>query len=107
MRKADPAKIAFVLDFLHRGGELEVNGAIYVWLDNLKVRETETHEFFIDGLARKLTSTDLSTGEQSPYYMGCSDMTLNYFFKLVDELPMRVYSPMLLKLKEMRDKDEQ
>ncbi|AEW47122.1 hypothetical protein BCP78_0115 [Bacillus phage BCP78] len=106
MLKVEPTKVALVLDFLHRGGELKVEGATYVWLNNMKVRETETHEYFIDGLARKLTSLDLETKKEEPYYIGCRDMELTYFFKVINDIPAMTYVEMLKKLKEMRAQNE-
>lgn len=103
MKVVDPMKVAFVLDYLHRGGELRIDGSTFVWLHNEKVGESETHEFFIDGLARKMTKTDLSTGEESPHYMGCKDMTLPYFFQILDEINHNEYTSMLVKLKRMRE----
>lgn len=107
MIKVEPTKVALVLEYLHLGGELTVEGATYVWLNNMKVRETETHEYFIDGLARKLVSIDLETKKEEPYYMGCKDMELNYFFKMIKDIPAMTYVEMLMKLKGMRAQNEQ
>lgn len=107
MIKVEPTKVALVLEYLHLGGELTVEGATYVWLNNMKVRETETHEYFIDGLARKLTSIDLETKKEEPYYIGCKDMELNYFFKVIKGIPAMTYVEMLKKLKGMRAQNEQ
>ncbi|AMO25919.1 hypothetical protein Thu_191 [Bacillus phage Thurquoise] len=103
MKVVDPMKVAFVLDYLHRGGELRIGATSFVWLLNEKVGESETHEYFIDGLARKLTKTDLSTGEESPHYMGCKDMNLTYFFELLEEIDPMEYADMLFKLQRMRE----
>jgi len=103
MKVVDPMKVAFVLDYLHRGGELRIGQTTFVWLHNEKVGEPETHEYFIDGLARKMTSTNLSTGEESPHYMGCKDMTLPYFFDILDNIEPAVYTEMLFKLQRMRE----
>lgn len=103
MKVVDPMKVAFVLDYLHRGGELRMDGSTFVWLHNEKVGESETHEFFIDGLARKGVRTNLSTGEESPYYMGCKDMTLPYFFRILEEIDPTEYADMLFKLQRMRE----
>ena len=107
MIKVEPTKVALVLEYLHLGGELTVEGATYVWLNNMKVRETKTHEYFIDGLARKLTSIDLETRKEEPYYIGCKDMELNYFFKMIRDIPAMTYVEMLKKLKGMRTQNEQ
>jgi len=103
MKVVDPMKVALVLDYLHRGGELRIGQTTFVWLHNEKVGESETHEYFIDGLARKMTSTNLSTGEESPHYMGCKDMTLPYFFDILDNIEIAVYTEMLVNLKQMRE----
>ncbi|AXQ67673.1 hypothetical protein KIOSHI_192 [Bacillus phage Kioshi] len=103
MKVVDPMKVAFVLDYLHRGGELRMDGSTFVWLHNEKVGESKTHEYFIDGLARKLTSKNLQTGVETPHYMGCKDMTLPYFFSILDEIEPTVYTEMLVNLQQMRE----
>jgi hypothetical protein len=91
MAALDPNRIHIVLEYLKRGGKVRMDGRTYVWLDNKQVGESETHIFVIDGLAiegRKYKSgedwEDPTAGEV--HYMGQKDMSISYFFELINNI---------------------
>lgn len=82
-------KFENVMKYLLSGGELKLEGRVYVWLDNHitreEVQEDGTVEYFgIDGLAMKMIKINSVTKEETPYYVGMDDMTLTSFIKMLD-----------------------
>ena len=111
MDKVSPSKLAIILEYLQKGGKAHIDGRVYVWLDNHVVRETETEQWVIDGLATE--GRMYSPGEDyedplagRPHYMGCRDMTIEYFFSLIDSVPLPEYQRICLSLREIRHKEE-
>lgn len=85
-------RVYVVLEYLQRGGKVELDGRTYVWLDNYIVRETEDQLWVIDGLATEGVKfragedwNDPAAGE--PHYMGQGDTPISQFLKMVDEIP--------------------
>ncbi|MGX1195870.1 hypothetical protein [Metabacillus sp. SLBN-84] len=84
-------KIGMLIEHLQRGGEVEIDGYTYVWLNNHITRTTtdekgETHYFGIDGLAIKMTKICGSTGEESPYYVGQVDLSIQSFINMTERI---------------------
>lgn len=76
------SKVGLFIDYLKAGNEFLVEGQTYVWLDNHVVKETETHQYVIDGLAIKMY--DFKDNE--PSYIGASDKTIQSLVDLVDKI---------------------
>jgi hypothetical protein len=101
--KLEPARLSVVLEHLSYGGEVNYRGRRFVWLDDKKVRETDTHEYFIDGLANiaeVFTGSDMSTPDREDY-VG-TGMSLLNFVKLVDNLPKDEFLRILHEVKKRR-----
>lgn len=84
-------KIGLLIDHLQAGGEITINGYTYVWLDNHIARTTtnakgEPEYWGIDGLAIKAVREDDRTGENSHYYMGQGDMSIQSFINLAGKI---------------------
>lgn len=84
-------KIKLFIDYLQYGGEVEVDNRIWVWLDNHVVRKEvneggDVSHYGIDGLAIKGVMINGGTGEETPHYMGQSDIPLHSFIDLVNEV---------------------
>lgn len=84
-------KIGLLLDYLQDGGEVEIDGRTWVWLDNYVTREEvdeycEIQRFGIDGLAIKGVSIDTKTNTETPHYLGQTDIPLHAFINLVEQV---------------------
>jgi hypothetical protein len=83
-------RMGLVLHYLSKGGELRHNGQVWVWLDNHVTKETETHQYVIDGLAVQMTkyvfAKDSTGFVGEPFYVGQDDMTLKAFIKMIDSI---------------------
>jgi hypothetical protein len=84
-------KIGLVLDHLQAGGEVEVEGYTWVWLDNHITRtfiddDGETQHWGINGLATKGVQIDSATKEEKPHYMGQGGLTLGAFIDIVGKI---------------------
>lgn len=82
-------KIGLLLDYLQNGGEVTVNGRVWVWCDNVVTHETTDRKgnpqyWGIDGLAIK--GVRISGNEEKPHYMGQNDIPFASFIALVEEL---------------------
>lgn len=105
--KVSVNRLATVMEYLQRGGELRIDGQVFVWLDDQVVKETDTHTYHIDGLARKLKQYSSSEKWEDPnagadYFMGCGDMAIEHFFKMINDIPSTEMVRILRDLKEMR-----
>jgi hypothetical protein len=84
-------KIGLLIDHLQTGGEVQIDGRTWVWLDNHITRTTtdengEKQDWGIDGLAIKGMSINGSTGEEKPHYMGQGSIPIQAFVQLVERL---------------------
>lgn len=84
-------KIGLTLDHLQSGGEVEVEGNTWVWLDNYITRtfvddEGKTQHFGINGLATKRMQIDGDTKEGKPYYIGEGGLPLGAFISIVGKI---------------------
>ncbi|MFE5431176.1 hypothetical protein [Peribacillus simplex] len=80
-----------MIDHLQAGGEIEIGGRTYVWLDNHVTRTAtssrgETEYWGIDGLAIKGVSVNSNTGEEAPHYMGQGNMPVQSFVQLAEQI---------------------
>lgn len=84
-------KIGLLIDHLQTGGEVDIDGRTYVWLDNHITNITtddngDTQYWGIDGLAIQGVKIDGSTGAKEPHYMGQGDIPLQAFIQLVENV---------------------
>lgn len=84
-------KMNLLIDYLQAGGEIEIEGRTYVWLDNYVTHTTtndngELEYWGIDGLAIKGVKIDGSTGKESPHYMGQGGMPFQTFIHLIESV---------------------
>ena len=84
-------KLENLYKYMSRGGEVEIDGYTYVWLDNHITEEVEledgTKEYYgIDGLAMKMIRMDSQTKEETPYYIGMGDLTLNQLVIIINKI---------------------
>lgn len=84
-------KMDLFISHLKNGGEINVNGNTYVWLDNHVTKEVKnddgtTDYFGINGLAIKTTSYDTITKVTSPWFFSQNDLTLLSFIDILDSI---------------------
>jgi len=110
--KIDVTKLAIVMDYLQRGGEVFYEGRTLVWLDEHTVSEDETRRWVIDGLAiktKKITAKDwLKYGENDPnigetYYMG-HDMSVTQFGQFINNMSPVEFQRIARELAKLRSK---
>ena len=84
-------KMGLLLDYLQNGGEVEVDGRTWVWLDN-HITRTSTDEngeeqyWGINGLAIKGTSYNTITKEEKPTYIGQNDISFEALSEIVENV---------------------
>lgn len=97
-------RISTFLKYVMAGGEVEIQGRTYVWLNNHVIRSTEDAQYVIDGLAIKGTSYNgaldseggVTYGKGEVTYLGQSDMPLRSFINLVYSIKDTVFEEMLV-----------
>ena len=110
--KIDVTKLAIVLDYMQRGGEVFYEGRRLVWLDEHTIREDDKQKWVIDGLAiktKKLSAADwLKYGEDDPnvgetYYMG-HDMSVTQFGEFINKMSPVEFQRIARELVKLRSK---
>lgn len=92
-------KMALTIQYLKAGGEIDINGKTFVWLDNHVIEETETALHVIDGLAIKGRSYNgLKDEVGTVCYLGQSNIPLHQFIQLIDAITDRQVEEMLINL---------
>ena len=92
-------RISVVLKYLMSGGEVEMQGNIYVWLHNEVVKETKDNLYVIDGLAikgRSYSGLDDKEGEVS--YLGRRDIPLSHFINLIYSIKDKVLDEIVMNI---------
>lgn len=84
-------KMDLFINHLQNGGQIDVNGNVYVWLDNHVTKEVKNDDgttdcFGIHGLAIKTTSYDTITKVTSPWFFSQNDLTLLSFIDILESI---------------------
>ncbi|MCR6108716.1 hypothetical protein HXA34_20680 [Salipaludibacillus agaradhaerens] len=82
-------KIGLLMDYLQAGGEVEIDGYTWVWLDNHITGSStgengETQYWGINGLAIK--TVRIKGNEESPHYMGQGTLPFQSFVGLANRV---------------------
>ena len=90
--KVEMSRLAIVVEYLQNGGEVNYDGQTFVWLDDYVTRETPEEQWVIDGLAVKSRKYKAGEDYNDPnagevHYMGMSDMSVNLFFEIINDIP--------------------
>jgi len=104
--KIDLVRMALVMDYLQRGGEVYYEGRTLVWLDEHIIAEDEKQKWVIDGLAIKGKSYESGEDLLDPragkdHYLG-HDMSMNHFGKFVNNMSEIEYKRILQNLAKIK-----
>lgn len=82
-------KIGLLMDYLQAGGEVEIDGRTWVWLDNYITqtsvdRNLETQYWGINGLAIK--GVRIKGGVETPHYIEQGTIPFQSFVELAEKL---------------------
>ncbi|AIW03242.1 hypothetical protein CPT_Mater85 [Bacillus phage Mater] len=107
--KIDVTKLAIVMDYLQRGGEVYYEGRTLVWLDEHTVREDATQRWVIDGLAIKTRKYEAGEDYEDPtkgevFYMG-HDMPVSALVQWTNNLSPIEFQRVARELTKLRSKE--
>jgi hypothetical protein len=104
--RLNAGRMFLVSEHLSNGGEIIWKGKRFVWLEHHKIRETDTHEWFIDGLAYVGHSysgdpNDPDT-EVEETFISAKDLSFNNFVQMVNELSLDEYTRIIQEVQRVR-----
>ena len=100
--KLDMNRVALVMDYLQAGGRFKHEGITWAWLDNYRAEYG-----YIDGLAVATRKYNMGEDYNDPnagveYFIGAPDMSVNAFFKLINEIPSEEMVKIIKDLKRIK-----